>query len=101
MALISEKNFLFILVIRNQDCSFLLLSIHQYSHRMRKAHMAHILRLFYCRHRIQYLLVHETAFFGVGIYREVTHTERGEVLEEMGALARVDVVVPSKYVNKL
>ena len=72
MALISEKNFLFILVIRNQDCSFLLLSIHQYSHRMRKAHMAHILRLFYCRHRIQYLLVHETAFFGVGIYRKVT-----------------------------
>ena len=59
--------------------------------------MAHILRLFYCRHRIQYLLVHETAFFGVGIYREVTHAERGEVLEEMGALARVDVVVLQSY----
>ena len=64
---------------------------------MRKAHMAHILRLLYCRHRIQYLLVHKTSSFGVCINREVTHAERGEVLEEMGALARVDVVVLQSY----
>ena len=38
--------------LRNQDGSFLLLSIHQNSHRVLKAYMADILRLLDCRHGI-------------------------------------------------
>ena len=38
--------------LRNQDGSFLLLTIHQNSHRVLKAHMADILRLLYSRHGI-------------------------------------------------
>lgn len=59
--------------------------------------MAHILRFFHGRHRIQNLLIHKASFFGIGVYREVTHAKRGEVLEEMSALARVDIIVLQCY----
>ena len=55
--------------------------------------MAHILRLLYGWHRIEHLLVYEASLFGIGIYREIAHAERGEVLEEVGALTRIDVVI--------
>ena len=74
-----------------QDSSLLLLAIHQDSERTVEAYMAHILRLFYGWHRIQYLLVHEASLLGIRIYREIAHAERGEVLEEVGALTRIDV----------
>ena len=76
-----------------QDSSLLLLAIHQDSERTVEAYMTHILRLFYGWHRIEHLLVYEATLFGIGIYREIAHAKRGEVLEEVGALTRIDVVI--------
>ena len=55
--------------------SLLLLAIHQDAHRMRKADMAHKLRLLYRRHGIQHLLVNESTVLHIGIYREIAHSE--------------------------
>lgn len=46
-----------------EHSTLLLLAIHQNSHRMLEANMAHILRFLYRRHRIQYLLIDESSFF--------------------------------------
>ena len=43
-----------------EHSTLLLLAIHQNSHRMLEANMAHILRFLYRRHRIQYLLIDES-----------------------------------------
>lgn len=77
--------------------TLLLLAIHQNSHRMLEANMAHILRFLYRRHRIQYLLIDESSFFCVCIYRKVTYPERGKILEEMGTLTWVDIIVLQRY----
>ena len=77
--------------LRNQDGSLLLLTIHQNSHRVLKAHMTDILRLLDSRHCIQDFLIYKAAFTCICIYRKVSHAKRGEVLEEMGALARFDL----------
>ena len=64
---------------------------------MLEANMAHILRLLHRRHRIQYLLIDESSFFRVCIYRKIAYSKRGEILEEMGALTWVDIIVLQRY----
>ena len=56
--------------LRNQDGSFLFLTIHQNSHRVLKAHMTDILRLLDSRHCIQDFLIYKAAFTGICIYRK-------------------------------
>ena len=61
--------------------------------------MANILCLLDRRHRIEHSLVDEATLPGIGIYRKVTHPERGEVLEEMGSLAGIDVIVLQRHLH--
>lgn len=79
--------------LRNQDGSLLLLTIHQNSHRVLKAYMTDILRLLYSRHCIQDFLIYKAAFTCICIYRKVSHAKRGEVLEEVSTLTRIDIVI--------
>lgn len=55
--LMSIQRQLFPSFLRNQDGSFLFLTIHQNSHRVLKAYMTDILRLLYSRHCIQDFLI--------------------------------------------
>ena len=84
---------LFPLFLRNQDGSLLLLSIHQNSHRVLKAYMTDILRLLYSRHGIQDFLIYKAAFTGICIYCKISHAKRGEVLEEVSTLTRIDIII--------
>ena len=54
--------------------------------------MAHVLRLFDGRQPVEDLLLEKTGTV-VGIDGEVAHAERRQVLEEVGALRRIDVIV--------
>ena len=54
--------------------------------------MAEELRFFHSRLRIEELLVVDTIIHK-GIDREVTHSERGKILEEMRTLAGINAVI--------
>ena len=55
--------------------------------------MTDILRLLYSRHCIQDFLIYKAAFTCICIYRKVSHAKRGEVLEEVSTLTRIDIVI--------
>ena len=55
-------------------------------------HVAHEVGLLDSGHRIEYLLL-EDAVAGIGVDGEIAYAERGEVLEEVGALGGIDMVV--------
>ena len=54
--------------------------------------MSYILRLLNGRHRIEHLFL-ESAGSREGVDGKISHAEGGEVLEEVGALRRIDMVV--------
>ena len=97
--LMSIQRQLFPSFLRNQDGSLLFLSIHQNSHRVLKAHMTDILRLLDSRHCIQDFLIYKAAFTGICIYRKVSHAKRGEVLEEVSTLTRIDIVILQSHLT--
>ena len=68
------------------------LAVHHDLQRLLEAHMAHEVGLLDSGHRIEYLLL-EDAVAGVGVDGEIAYAERGEVLEEVGALGGIDMVV--------
>ena len=82
----------FSFLLRKNNHSFSLHSIHQYAQRLFKAHVPNVLCLFNGRHSIENILAEE-AIGDVRVYRKVANTKAGEVLKEVCSLARVYAVV--------
>ena len=87
-----------IIIDLNQHYALLFLAIHEYFERFVKSHVPYKLSLFDCGHRIEHLLAIDTVV-GVGVDGEVAHAKAGEVLEEVGALAWIDLEVLESCLN--
>ena len=72
--------------------SLLFHSVHHHAKRMFKANMSYVGCFFHGRHLVENFLVKESHAF-VFVYCEISHSEAGEVLEEVCALARIHAVV--------
>ena len=82
----------FSFLLRKNNHSFPLHSIHQYAQRLFKAHVPNVLCLFNGRHSIENILPEE-AIGNVRVYRKVANTKASEVLKEVRSLAWVYAVV--------
>ena len=78
--------------LRHHHHTNLLLAVHLHHHRFFKTDMTQELGFFHHRLLIQELLVVDTVS-SVGIDGEIAYTERGQVLEEVGALTRIDSII--------
>ena len=70
----------------------MLLTIHHNLQRTLETDMAYILRFFNGRHTVEDILL-ENAVASIGVDGEITHSERGKVLEEMRSLRGVNMIV--------